>query len=48
MIRYLQMADPDLMPPYRYPALDGLSARCEVRPEFMATYPDAWTVPHNA
>jgi glutathione S-transferase len=48
MIRYVQMADPDLMPPDRYPALDALSARCEARPEFAATYPAAWAVPRNA
>jgi glutathione S-transferase len=48
MIRYLRIADPDLMPPDRYPALDALAARCEARPEFVATYPDAWAVPHNA
>ena len=48
MIRYLRMADPDLMPPDRYPALDALSARCEARPEFAAKYPAAWAVPRNA
>ena len=48
MIRYLRMADPDLMPPGRYPSLDVLSALCEARPEFAATYPVAWAVPHNA
>jgi glutathione S-transferase len=39
MIRYVQMADPELMPPGRYPALEALSQRCAVRPEFRATYP---------
>ena len=48
MIRYLRMADPDLMPPDRYPALDALSARCKARPEFAAKYPAAWAVPRNA
>jgi glutathione S-transferase len=36
------------MPPNRYPALDALSARCEARSEFAATYPAAWAVPRNA
>jgi glutathione S-transferase len=39
MIRYVQMADPELLPRGRYPTLDALSARCEARPEFQATYP---------
>jgi glutathione S-transferase len=38
MIRYVQMADPELMPPGRYPALAALSQRCEARAEFRATY----------
>ncbi len=48
MIRWVQLADPDLMPPDRYPALDALSARCEARPEFAATCPAAWAVPRGA
>jgi glutathione S-transferase len=47
MIRYVQMADPDLIPPGRYPALDGLSVRCEARPEFRATYPAEYAVPRQ-
>jgi len=47
MLRYLQMADPDLIPPGRYPALDALSAACEARPAFKAAYPDEWAVPSN-
>jgi glutathione S-transferase len=39
MLRYLQMADPELLPRGRYPTLEALSARCEARPEFQATYP---------
>jgi glutathione S-transferase len=39
MLRYLQMTDPELLGRGRYPALDALSARCEARPEFQATYP---------
>jgi glutathione S-transferase len=44
-IRYVQMADPELLPPGRYPALDGLSARCEARPEFQATNPAEYNLP---
>lgn len=39
MIRYVRMADPERLPPGRYPALEALSARCEARPEFQATFP---------
>jgi glutathione S-transferase len=39
MLRYLQMADPELLPQGRHPTLEALSARCEARPEFQATYP---------
>jgi glutathione S-transferase len=39
MLRYLQMTDPELLPRGRYPALEALSARCEARPEFQATFP---------
>jgi glutathione S-transferase len=48
MMRYVQMADPDLIPLGRYPTLDALSARCEARPEFKATFPHEWVVPRNA
>jgi glutathione S-transferase len=48
MIRYVRMADPELMPPHRYPTLDALSARCEARPEFAATCPAEYAVPRNA
>jgi len=47
MLRYLQMADPELIPPGRYPALDALSAACEARPEFKAAFPAEWAVPSN-
>jgi glutathione S-transferase len=47
MIRYVLMADAELIPPGRYPTLDALSAHCEARPEFIATYPAAWVVPRN-
>ncbi len=45
MIRYVGLADPDLLPPGRYPALDAVSARCEALPEFKATYPADYVVP---
>lgn len=48
MIRYLQIADPDLAPSGRYPALDALSERCEARDEFKATYPAGYAVPSNS
>jgi glutathione S-transferase len=35
------------MPRGRYPALDALSHRCEARPEFKATYPADYAVPHG-
>ncbi|WP_340118324.1 glutathione S-transferase N-terminal domain-containing protein [Pelagibius sp. 7325] len=38
-LRYVEMADPELLPEGRYPALDALSRRLEARPEFQATYP---------
>ena len=41
-LRYVQMVDPELLPRGRYPSLEALSARCEARPEFQATFaPDA-------
>jgi glutathione S-transferase len=45
MIRYIRLADPDLLPPGRYPALDAVSARCEALPAFKATYPADYVVP---
>jgi glutathione S-transferase len=39
MIRYVQMADPELFGLDRYPRLAALSQRCEATPEFQATYP---------
>jgi len=48
MIRYVRMVDPGLLPAGRFPTLDALSARCEVRPEFQATYPSDYAVPRSA
>lgn len=39
MLRYVQMADPGLLPAGRYPALEALAQRCEALPAFKATYP---------
>lgn len=44
-LRYVRMAQPDMLPAGRYPALDALSVRCEARPEFRATYPADYVVP---
>jgi glutathione S-transferase len=48
MLRYVQMADPDLLPPGRFPTLDTLSARCEGLPAFQVTWPAAYVLPKNA
>lgn len=48
VIRYVRMVDPDLLPPGRHPALDGLAERCEARPEFQATYPAETVLPRGA
>ncbi len=48
VLRYLRMATPDLLPAGRYPALEAVSARCEVRPEFTATYPADYAVPKGS
>ena len=48
MIRYVRMADPELLPPGRHAALDALSERSEVRPEFQATRPADYVLPTPA
>jgi glutathione S-transferase len=45
MIRYIRLADPDLLPTGRHPAHDTLSQRCEALPPFRATYPADYGVP---
>jgi len=45
MIRYIQLAEPELLPSGRYPSLDILSQRCEALPAFRATYPADYAVP---
>jgi len=47
MIRYVTMADPELLPPGRHPSLEVLSARCEALPELEATWPAAYAIPRN-
>lgn len=46
-LRYVRLVDPELLPSGRHPALDALSARCESRPEFQATYPADYVVPRG-
>jgi len=48
MLRFVQMADPDLLPPGRFPALDALALRCEALPAFQATCPAEYLLPRNA
>ena len=45
MIRYIHLADPDLLPSGRYPSLDAVSQRCEALPVFRKTYPADYVVP---
>jgi glutathione S-transferase len=45
MVRYIRLADPDLLPRGRHPSLDVLSQRCEALPAFRATYPTDYVVP---
>lgn len=45
MIRHVRLADPELLPAGRFPALDELSERCEARAEFRATFPSTYNVP---
>jgi glutathione S-transferase len=47
MVRYVQMADPELLPPGRHPTLDALSERCEALPEFRATWPADYVLPRS-
>ena len=47
VLRWLQIAVPDVLPDGRYPSLDALSARCEARPEFSATNPADYAVPRS-
>jgi glutathione S-transferase len=45
MIRYVGLADPDLLPLGRYPALDAVSQRCEALPAFERANPSEYALP---
>ena len=45
MIRYVRMADPEVLAPRRHPSLDALSERCEALPAFQATFPAEYAIP---
>ena len=47
MIRYVRMADPELLPAGRDTSLDALSERLEARPEFRATFPAEYALPRG-
>ena len=47
MLRYVTMADPDLLPPGRFLTLDALYERCEALPAFQATWPAEYAVPRT-
>jgi glutathione S-transferase len=46
-IRYVRMADSELLPPGRFPGLDALSVRCEALPAFQATWPAEYALPRS-
>jgi glutathione S-transferase len=48
MIRYVRLADPDLLPGGRHPSLDAIADRCEALPAFKATWPADYVVPNSA
>ena len=48
MMRYVRMADPEVLPLGRHPSLDALSDRCEALPAFQATFPAEYAIPRNA
>lgn len=45
MLRYIGLADPELLVAGRYPSLDALSRRCEALPPFRATWPADYVMP---
>jgi glutathione S-transferase len=47
MLRYVQLADPSILPTGRFPALDALGTRCEALPAFQATYPTEYMLPRS-
>jgi glutathione S-transferase len=48
MMRHVRMADPELLPPGRFPSLDALAERCEALPAFQATWPADYVLPRHA
>jgi len=48
MLRWLQIADPDVLAGGTYPTLTALSRRLEQRPEFEATFPADYSIPRSA
>jgi glutathione S-transferase len=47
MVRFVRMADPDLLAPGHHPSLDALSERCEALPAFRATWPADYVLPRS-
>ena len=45
MMRYVRLADPELLPTGRHPSLDAVAERCEALPAFRATWPADYVVP---
>jgi len=48
MMRYVRLADPDLLPIGRHPTLDAVADRCEAMPAFKATWPADYVVPTSS
>jgi glutathione S-transferase len=48
MLRYVQLADPSLLPAGGFPSLDALSERCEALPAFQATWPADYRLPRTS
>jgi glutathione S-transferase len=48
MVRFVRMADPEVLAPGRHPSLDALSERCEALPAFQATFPAEYAIPRGA
>jgi len=47
MVSYVRLADPELMPRGKYPALDVLADACEKRPEFSAARVERYALPKS-
>jgi len=48
MMRYVRLADRDLLVRGRYPALDAVFDRCEALPAFKATRPADYAAPSSS